>query len=268
MQGFNAYYGSAQVLEDVTFDDGPQVDRDRRSQRHGQDHAVQRHHGHLAAPASGSVRVEGVELGPSTHKIARVGLGYVRGRPSSRLTVDEHLRIASRARRRRRWTPSASTTSSRVSAAEAKRRRRALGRGTADARHRTGPLSNPKTAVRGRALGGAAPAVIEGMVETFRQLEAEGLAILLIEQNLGVATSLAERQLIMVGGRIAVETTAAKLRATPKSSAGTSASSPSHTRLRLPCPPLAFPLPLSSSPWPVVEETEGAARPLRQHARR
>jgi branched-chain amino acid transport system ATP-binding protein len=34
---------------------------------------------------------------------------------------------------------------------------------------------------------------------------------LLIEQNLGVATALAERQLIMIGGSIAVETTADKL---------------------------------------------------------
>ena len=33
------------------------------------------------------------------------------------------------------------------------------------------------------------------------RLEQEGLRILLIEQNLGVATSLAERQLVMVGGR-------------------------------------------------------------------
>jgi ABC-type branched-subunit amino acid transport system ATPase component len=37
------------------------------------------------------------------------------------------------------------------------------------------------------------------------------LRILLIEQNLGVATSLAERQLIMVAGRIQLETTAGAL---------------------------------------------------------
>ena len=49
------------------------------------------------------------------------------------------------------------------------------------------------------------------MVETFQQLEREGLAILLIEQNLGVATALAERQLVMVAGSIAAETTAAEL---------------------------------------------------------
>ncbi len=56
-----------------------------------------------------------------------------------------------------------------------------------------------------------APAIIEMLIETFRKLGEDGLRILLIEQNLGVATSLAERQLIMVGGEIAAETTAQKL---------------------------------------------------------
>ena len=54
------------------------------------------------------------------------------------------------------------------------------------------------------------------MVETFQQLEREGLAILLIEQNLGVATALAERQLIMVAGSIAAEATATSLAGDPE----------------------------------------------------
>jgi branched-chain amino acid transport system ATP-binding protein len=58
---------------------------------------------------------------------------------------------------------------------------------------------------------GLAPAIIEHLVETFKKLEDEGLAILLIEQNLGVATALAERQLIMVSGQITTETTAEAL---------------------------------------------------------
>jgi branched-chain amino acid transport system ATP-binding protein len=58
---------------------------------------------------------------------------------------------------------------------------------------------------------GLAPTVIETMVETLARLEQEGLAILLIEQNLGVATAVADRQLIMVGGELAHETTAAQL---------------------------------------------------------
>lgn len=62
---------------------------------------------------------------------------------------------------------------------------------------------------------GLAPTVIEYLIETFKHLEQEGLAILLIEQNLGVATALAERQLVMIGGSIAAETTATTLAGDP-----------------------------------------------------
>jgi branched-chain amino acid transport system ATP-binding protein len=54
------------------------------------------------------------------------------------------------------------------------------------------------------------------LVETFRALAQEGLAILLIEQNLGVATSIAERQLVMVAGSIFTETTADVLSSDPE----------------------------------------------------
>ena len=59
------------------------------------------------------------------------------------------------------------------------------------------------------------PTVIEGLIDTFKLLEEQGLAILLIEQNLGVATALADRQLVMIGGSIAAETTATKLATDP-----------------------------------------------------
>jgi len=58
---------------------------------------------------------------------------------------------------------------------------------------------------------GLAPAIVEQLIEAFRALEQEGLAILLIEQNLGVATAIAERQLVMVAGSIAHDTTASQL---------------------------------------------------------
>ena len=64
-------------------------------------------------------------------------------------------------------------------------------------------LGNPKLLIMDEPSEGLAPTVIETMVETLRRLEQEGLAILLIEQNLGVATAVAERQLIMVGGELA-----------------------------------------------------------------
>jgi branched-chain amino acid transport system ATP-binding protein len=58
---------------------------------------------------------------------------------------------------------------------------------------------------------GLAPAIIEHLVETFKKLEEEGLAILMIEQNLAMATAVAERQLVMVAGTIYAETTATEL---------------------------------------------------------
>jgi branched-chain amino acid transport system ATP-binding protein len=74
-------------------------------------------------------------------------------------------------------------------------------------------VTNPTILVMDEPSEGLAPAVIEGLIETFKRLEEEGLAILLIEQNLGVATALAERQLVMIGGSIAAETTATQLAA-------------------------------------------------------
>jgi branched-chain amino acid transport system ATP-binding protein len=74
-------------------------------------------------------------------------------------------------------------------------------------------LGNPRLLIMDEPSEGLAPAIVDVLVETFKQLEEDGLAILLIEQKLDVATSLAERQLIMVGGEIALETTAAQIAA-------------------------------------------------------
>src|SRR5258708_2986095 len=69
-------------------------------------------------------------------------------------------------------------------------------------------LTNPKLLIMDEPSEGLAPAIIENLIDVFKTLALEGLAILLIEQNLGVATALAERQLVMVAGRIFTETTA------------------------------------------------------------
>jgi branched-chain amino acid transport system ATP-binding protein len=72
-------------------------------------------------------------------------------------------------------------------------------------------LGNPRLLIMDEPSEGLAPTIVEVLVETFEKLEEDGLAILLIEQKLDVATSLAERQLVMVGGEIALETTGSKL---------------------------------------------------------
>jgi branched-chain amino acid transport system ATP-binding protein len=72
-------------------------------------------------------------------------------------------------------------------------------------------LTNPTLLIMDEPSEGLAPAIIEHLIDTFKSLDEEGLSILVIEQNLGMATAIAERQLVMVAGSIAAETTAAAL---------------------------------------------------------
>jgi branched-chain amino acid transport system ATP-binding protein len=221
VEGLSAFYGKARALEDVNF-----------RMEHGSVAIVGRNGmgkttlcnaimGITPPTATGSIRFRGAELvGGHSYRIARRGLGYVpQGRrlfPS--LSVDEHLKIASRGATAtdggEAWTRERVYE---LFPRLAQRRRNggaqlsggeqqmlAIGRAL---------VTNPGLLVMDEPSEGLAPAIIESMIATFQQLEREGLAILLIEQNLGVATALAERQLIMVAGNIAAETTAAVLSA-------------------------------------------------------
>jgi branched-chain amino acid transport system ATP-binding protein len=62
---------------------------------------------------------------------------------------------------------------------------------------------------------GLAPTIVDILVEAVHRLVAEGVAVLVVEQNLRAATAMAERQLVMVTGRIQAESTATDLVASP-----------------------------------------------------
>jgi branched-chain amino acid transport system ATP-binding protein len=210
ISGLNAFYARAHILHDVAFAIGNESVAIIGRNGMGKTTLCAAIMGLTPPRSSGSVRFEGVELhGRSPHKIARAGIGYVpQGRrlfPS--LTVDEHLKIAAR-------NTSDGWTSERVyelfpRLAERKRNGGAELSGgeqqmLAIAR---ALLGNPRLLIMDEPSEGLAPTVVDRLIETFKTLEEGGLAILLIEQNLGVATALAERQLVMVGGEIALETT-------------------------------------------------------------
>jgi branched-chain amino acid transport system ATP-binding protein len=76
-------------------------------------------------------------------------------------------------------------------------------------------LTNPELLVMDEPSEGLAPTIVEQVIGSCQALVADGMAIMLVEQNLGVATAVAERQLVMVGGRIAAETTANELAGDP-----------------------------------------------------
>jgi branched-chain amino acid transport system ATP-binding protein len=223
VDGLNAFYGRAHVVHDVSFelgDDQPVAVIGRNGMGKTTLCAAIMN---LSPPhTTGSIRFRGNELrGQPSYKIAKQGIGYVpQGRrlfPS--LSVDEHLRMVNR-----RNGGSEGWSIDRVYGlfprlAERKRNGGAQLSGgeqqmLAIAR---ALLLNPKLLIMDEPSEGLAPTVVEQLIETLKSLEAEGVAILLIEQNLGVATALAKRQLVMVSGVIAAETTAEQLLGDPDS---------------------------------------------------
>jgi len=219
VEGLNAFYGPAHVLQDVSFEIGDEPIAIVGRNGMGKTTLCAAIMGLTPPRSSGSVRFDGHELvGKAPYRIAGLGIGYVpQGRrlfPS--LTVEEHLRIAA-SRNGGRWTME------RVydlfpRLAERKRNGGAQLSGGEQQMLAIGRalVTNPKLLIMDEPSEGLAPTIIEMLIETFKRLEEEGLRILLIEQNLGVATALAGRQLIMVGGEIAVETTAKELSGDPE----------------------------------------------------
>jgi branched-chain amino acid transport system ATP-binding protein len=57
--------------------------------------------------------------------------------------------------------------------------------------------------------------VVAELTRTLASLVADGLRILLVEQNLRVATAVADRLLVMLNGRVVDETTPAALESDP-----------------------------------------------------
>jgi branched-chain amino acid transport system permease protein len=72
-------------------------------------------------------------------------------------------------------------------------------------------LTDPKLVIMDERSEGLAPALVEELVATLAALAGEGLRMQIVEQNLGVATALAQRLLIMLNGRIVDERTPAAL---------------------------------------------------------
>ena len=72
-------------------------------------------------------------------------------------------------------------------------------------------LTNPQLLIMDEPSEGLAPAIVEQLTETCRTLVREGLTLLLVEQNLAMATAVADRLLVMVHGEVALETTSADL---------------------------------------------------------
>jgi branched-chain amino acid transport system ATP-binding protein len=218
VEDVHGYYGTAHVLEGVSFSMGAEPVALIGRNGMGKSTLCAALVG-LLASATGSVRLEGREqLGRPAYKIAGAGIGFV---PQGRrlfqsLTVDEHLQIVG-APAKAAWTPARvyelfprlaeRKHVSGTSLSGGEQEMLSIGRAL---------LTNPKLLVMDEPSEGLAPTVVETLIETIRDLAAGGMGLLVVEQNLGVATSLADRVLVMVSGSIATETTSEQLLADPE----------------------------------------------------
>jgi branched-chain amino acid transport system ATP-binding protein len=221
VDGLNGYYGAAHVLQGATFSMGAEPVALIGRNGMGKSTLCKAIVGLLGATgrSDGSVRLEGAELiGRPAYKIAKGGVGYV---PQGRrlftsLTVDEHLQIVG-ASRGAAWTPervyelfprlAERKNISGTSLSGGEQEMLSIGRAL---------LTNPKLLIMDEPSEGLAPTVVETLIQTIKDLAAGGMGLLVVEQNLGVATSLADRQLVMVAGAIATETTAQALLGDPE----------------------------------------------------
>jgi uncharacterized protein (UPF0261 family)/ABC-type branched-subunit amino acid transport system ATPase component len=222
VEGLDVYYGRAHALQEVSFALERGVLGVVGRNGMGKSTLCNTIMG-LVAGARGSVQVAGVEiLGLAPNDVVEHGVSYVpQGRrvwPS--LTVDEHLRLAAR-----RAAPGADGQKGEpwtVQRVYATFPRLAERRGNGGAQLSGGEqqmlaigralLANPRLLVMDEPTEGLAPVIVDQLVAMLKSLATEGtISVLLIEQNLGVATSVADRIMVMVNGRLAHETGAVQL---------------------------------------------------------
>lgn len=175
----------------------------------------------LLSPRRGSVELDGRELtGREPYQIAKQGVALVpQGRhvfPS--LSVEENLTLAARgADGANAWTlervyelfPNLS------------RRRRNRGSDLSGGEQQMlvigrAVMTNPRVLLMDEPSEGLAPVIVDLVGEVIRQLRGDGLCVLLVEQNYGLAVEVADKLYLMANGRVVWDGTAAEIEASPQ----------------------------------------------------
>jgi branched-chain amino acid transport system ATP-binding protein len=216
ISGLDLHYGSSHVLHDVSLSVGARPLGILGRNGMGKTslcNTIMGMHPHSA----GEIRFDGVDLtGSTVESRARKGIGYVpQGRrifPS--LTVEEHLNIASFVAGA--WSiEKVYETFPRL-----KERRRNLGNRLSGGEQQMlaiarALLLNPRLLLLDEPTEGLAPAIVSDVVELIRLVSSEGIAVLLVEQNLHAALAAVDDVAIMVGGEIVEHMSAKVLESDP-----------------------------------------------------
>ena len=216
--GLHAFYGESHVLQgiDLAVAGGEALALVGRNGA-GKTTTISAIVGFLR-PRAGSVRVDGVDLaGAPAHRIARAGVALVpQGRRVfSELSVTENLAIAARPvaggwdeRRVLELFPALArrrgVRGDQLSGGE--QQMLAIGRAL---------MRNPTVLLLDEPSEGLAPKLVQDVAGALASLRGTGIATLLVEQNLSLATKVASRINVMNKGTIVFSGTAAELAASP-----------------------------------------------------
>ncbi|AWM08947.1 ABC transporter permease [Bradyrhizobium symbiodeficiens] len=205
VRGLDVYYGHSHALQgvDLTLESGVFSVVGRNGM--GKTTLCKAIMG-LVAVSGGSIRLRGEDITrrPSA-QIARLGVGYVpQGRRLWRsLSVDEHLRLAGGLRSGAWTVERIYDTFPRL----AERKDHGGGQLSGGEQQMLAIsralLTNPQLLVMDEPTEGLAPVIVAQVEEMLLRLGEDGdMSVLVIEQNIGVATAVSRNVAIMVNGRI------------------------------------------------------------------
>jgi len=208
IEGLNAYYGRAHILHGVGFSMGRgEVLALMGRNGAGKSTTMKAVMG-LVPPQAGRITFEGHAIvGREPFEIARLGIGYVpeERRVFSELSVMENLSVAQRPKREGapHWTPDRLFQLFPNLGRMRDRPGGAMSGGEQQMLTIARTLmGNPKLVLLDEPSEGLAPVIVEEMAKTILALKGEGLSVLISEQNLHFAGSVADRATIIEKGLI------------------------------------------------------------------
>jgi branched-chain amino acid transport system ATP-binding protein len=170
----------------------------------------------LAATRGGRVELDGRDITAwPPHEVARAGVAYV---PEGRqifpaLTAEENIRVAER-RPAQRWPLSRLLELFPALKPRLGNRGRQLSGGEQQMLAIARALvADPRVLLLDEPSQGLAPLVVRELARVIRTLAEQGVAVLLVEQNLKLAEHAADRVYVMLKGRVVYGATPAQFRA-------------------------------------------------------
>lgn len=170
----------------------------------------------LVAPTDGTVTVDGEDLtGVPAHRYARAGIAHA---PEGRsvfatLTVEENLRLSFRRSKGRQAVPAALDQAFSQFPALAERRRQLAGTLSGGEQRMLSMarvlVEAPKLLVADELSLGLAPIVVDSIYAELARLQAEGTALLIVEQHIAHALALCDRVVLLEHGSVIWEGPAA-----------------------------------------------------------